>query len=288
MIAIPEAVQARLDEGATTLARCWILRRADGLALGFTEHDAPLVVAGVTCLPDAAPDAGEARAEADAPGRGAIFGALDHAAITAEALDAGLWDGARVERHVADWTEPTLSWRDCVGRIGATTRTEAGYEAEVEGMSAALGQVVGRVFSARCDAELGDARCGVDLSGTAFSAAVQTLASRPGGEVIVESPAVQAPSGFLWGVLRWTSGPNAGAAARVIGAAGVAEGLALRLDPAPTRTPEPGDAARLVAGCDKRFETCRDRFANAANFRGCPHMPGPDALLRPVTAEARR
>lgn len=31
--------------------------------------------------------------------------------------------------------------------------------------------------------------------------------------------------------------------------------------------------------CDKRFATCRDVFANAQNFRGFPHMPGPDALL---------
>ncbi|HCR66184.1 MAG TPA: hypothetical protein DIW38_06680, partial [Oceanicaulis sp.] len=31
-------------------------------------------------------------------------------------------------------------------------------------------------------------------------------------------------------------------------------------------------------------ETCKARFSNAANFRGCPHMPGNDALIRPVSA----
>lgn len=31
--------------------------------------------------------------------------------------------------------------------------------------------------------------------------------------------------------------------------------------------------------CDKRFETCRDVFENALNFRGFPHMPGPDFVL---------
>ena len=29
-----------------------------------------------------------------------------------------------------------------------------------------------------------------------------------------------------------------------------------------------------TAGCDKLFTTCRDRFQNAVNFRGFPHMPG--------------
>ena len=41
-----------------------------------------------------------------------------------------------------------------------------------------------------------------------------------------------------------------------------------------------GDGFTVTAGCDKRNETCRDRFANIANFRGFPHMPGTDFLLR--------
>jgi uncharacterized phage protein (TIGR02218 family) len=33
------------------------------------------------------------------------------------------------------------------------------------------------------------------------------------------------------------------------------------------------------AVCDKRFETCRDRFGNSANYRGFPDIPGDDFLL---------
>ena len=33
-------------------------------------------------------------------------------------------------------------------------------------------------------------------------------------------------------------------------------------------------------GCDRQFATCRDRFGNAVNFRGFPHMPGEEAVLR--------
>ncbi len=44
----------------------------------------------------------------------------------------------------------------------------------------------------------------------------------------------------------------------------------------------PFDAARYITvevGCDKRFETCRDRFANTLNFRGFPHIPGNDFVV---------
>ena len=41
-----------------------------------------------------------------------------------------------------------------------------------------------------------------------------------------------------------------------------------------------GDTLIAYAGCDRRFSTCKARFANAANFRGFPHIPGNDFVMR--------
>ncbi|MGE3292612.1 MAG: phage BR0599 family protein, partial [Geminicoccaceae bacterium] len=41
----------------------------------------------------------------------------------------------------------------------------------------------------------------------------------------------------------------------------------------------------IRAGCDKRMETCGAKFANTANFRGFPHIPGQDAVLRYATKD---
>ena len=41
-----------------------------------------------------------------------------------------------------------------------------------------------------------------------------------------------------------------------------------------------GDTFRVTAGCDKTHATCRKKFANAVNFRGFPHMPGNDFIIR--------
>lgn len=41
-----------------------------------------------------------------------------------------------------------------------------------------------------------------------------------------------------------------------------------------------GDALVLTAGCDRRFATCRAKFENAEQFRGFPHIPGNDFVLR--------
>jgi len=41
-----------------------------------------------------------------------------------------------------------------------------------------------------------------------------------------------------------------------------------------------GDTFRVTAGCDKTHAACRDRFKNILNFRGFPHMPGNDFIIR--------
>jgi uncharacterized phage protein (TIGR02218 family) len=42
------------------------------------------------------------------------------------------------------------------------------------------------------------------------------------------------------------------------------------------------DTFTVTAGCDKRFQTCRDRFANGVNFRGFPQIPGNDFVIAGV------
>ncbi len=36
----------------------------------------------------------------------------------------------------------------------------------------------------------------------------------------------------------------------------------------------------FARGCDRQLATCRDRFANVRNFRGFPHIPGSDFVLK--------
>ena len=40
-----------------------------------------------------------------------------------------------------------------------------------------------------------------------------------------------------------------------------------------------GDQVRVVAGCDKRTETCRLKFDNLVNFQGFPDIPGEDWVM---------
>ena len=49
MRVIPPALQTKLDSGVTTLCRCWIIERSDGLIQGFTDHDEDVALGAVAC-----------------------------------------------------------------------------------------------------------------------------------------------------------------------------------------------------------------------------------------------
>jgi uncharacterized phage protein (TIGR02218 family) len=84
---------------------------------------------------------------------------------------------------------------------------------------------------------------------------------------------------FNAGRLHWSSGGNAGLAMEIKLHRVVAGEVRLALWQAMAEPIAVGDTFTVTAGCDKSFATCRDRFANADNFRGFPHIPGNDFVM---------
>jgi len=162
---IPAEMVARIESGAATLCHAWILARADGTRMGFTDHDGDLIVQGVGCRAGSSWTAGAMESAIDRVGMVSVEGGLDHEAINVVDLDGGLYDGASVELWRVDWVRPDLAVRLWRGRLVKVRREGNKFTGELEGPLAALDRVVGRTFGRDCDADLGDSRCGVDLAG---------------------------------------------------------------------------------------------------------------------------
>src|SRR5205085_11905336 len=98
---------AHIEQGATTLCRCWKLTRRDGAIAGFTDHDRDLVFDGVTFAARTGLEAAEVTAELGfSIGGGDVSGALVSAGITEDDLAAGLYDDATVETWLVNWSGP--------------------------------------------------------------------------------------------------------------------------------------------------------------------------------------
>ncbi len=275
------ALQTHLDDGTTTLSWCWRISRADGLALGFTDHDRPLAFDGTAFEPESGFAASEIRAGSDlAVDAQDAIGVLSSDRITETDILDGRWDNAAVELWRVNWADTSQRVLLRRGAVGQIRRGRMAFVAEVRSLAHVLGQTVGRTFQAGCDARLGDARCGIDLENAIYKGTgVVTDLLRDRAFMATGFAGFDA-GWFTSGTLTWTSGANAGRITEVL-AHGLDGGIAaLSLLEAPVRPLAEGDSFVARAGCDKRIATCGAKLANVANFRGFPNIPGQDAVLR--------
>ncbi len=277
---ITEALAARLGREATTLALCWRIVRRDGVALGFTAHDRELFVEGMAYrpAPGAVPSAIELSDGLDADTM-EVAGALSGDGVAEVDLRAGRFDGALVETFLIDWERPDAGRLVLTrGTLGTVERRDGAFTAELRGATAALAASPVELVSPECRAELGDRRCRVDLARFTVVATANQVTDAARFEVMSPSE----PEGwFAYGRARFLDGPAAGLSAEIVASSGASEAtLTIELREPLAVAPGVGDRVELRAGCDKRFSTCRAKFGNALNFRGEPHVPGTDALLR--------
>lgn len=264
-----------VDKELTTLAFCWRLERRDGVCLGFTTHDRELAIDGLAyrAVPGMLPSSitlsdGFELDSLD------VAGALTSEAITEEDLAAGRWDGASVTLFIVDWEAPEGARLPLArGELGDVSLKGFGFEAELRGPTAMLDAPVVEQTSPECRAELGDKRCRIDMAARVRVTRLTAVLS----ETVVEvADAAVETNAYAYGRLRWITGANSGLESALLSSAGVR--LTLREE---TRYgPAAGDLIEIQEGCDKSFATCANRFGNAANFRGEPHLPGIDLLTR--------
>ena len=270
-------LQAHLQTGATTLCRAWFVARKDGVTFGFTDHDLPLEFDGMVFKADTGLSAVALQQSTGlSVDNTEALGALSDSAIREEDIAAGRFDGADVRAWLVNWAEPAQRWLQFRGTIGELRRAGGAFQAELRGLSDALNRPLGRVYQKPCTAVLGDAGCMFDLTTPGY-VAERAIESVEDGRV------------FRWTVFEGFE-PDWFTRGKLTVMSGVASGLGGiikkdRIDKGertielwePLRmTLSRGDLIRCVAGCDKRMETCRNKFDNFVNYQGFPDIPNED------------
>lgn len=294
---IVAAAQARLDGANPRMATAWIIVLKNGQVLRFTSHDKnktfdgqvdeamnPLTTPTGIAVDGTYLAAGGYRAGALQQGSDGrvdnmqIVARLDASAITERDLQGGLYNGAEVFLFNYFWDDTSIPVIPITrGYFGEFSARRGEAVIEFRELQAALHQRTGRVVMAPCDADLGDARCKVNLAALTVAGSVSSSADR--------SHFVGSTSGaadyFRFGVVTWTSGDNTGLQMEVKSHSGTS----FELFAAMPYKIKSGDNYTVSPGCDKSLETCRDTFDNVPNHQGEPDVPGADAQLNPPEDE---
>jgi len=260
------------DRELDTVATFWRIYRRDGAALAFTSHDRDLSFGGMRHLaaPGMIPAAIRLTSEF-ANDSAEVRGALNHDSIREAELAAGLFDEAAIEIGAVDWASldhHTLY----TGQIGRIEDDSTQFAAELRSTKSLLEQDLVPRTSPTCRAEFCGRGCG--LSAVRFTSAYALA------DIDLEANRVRFAGldgeAHVDGRLRFMAGPQTGVAFGIVDA----DGDWLGLDRPLVAGTATGTRTELREGCDHTIATCAGRFANAANFRGEPFLPGNDLLAR--------
>lgn len=271
---LPSGMQDHLDTGTTTMCHCWRLTRGDATVYGFTEHDKDLTFDGTTFSASSGFTASTFMASmGGAVDNLAAYGALDSAAITEADIALGEFDGATVEVFLVNWADVTERITLLKGGLGEVTRGEYSFEAEMRSLTHMLQQPSGRVYQGRCDAHLGDSRCGATVTTSAGTVTAVT----DNRVLTVSGLSNDTLDYYTYGKIVLPGGYEAAIKRHVPG----------RIDLwiAPPVTISVSDSVTAHTGCDKDAATCKDKFSNLVNFRGFPHIPGDTFVAKYVGSD---
>lgn len=277
MRVLPAGLQAHLDGGATTLCWCWRLTPRLGVPLGFTDHDRDLAFDGTSFEAATGFTASEIRESVGlSVDNLEVASALVSARLDEARLSAGDFDDAGVEIFRVNWQDVPQRLLMRRGSIGEVRRGPSSFIAEVRGLSHYLQQPKGRLIQFTCDADIGDARCGIDLSSPTYRAE-GTVSSIANPRMFdIAGIGSYEPGWFSRGVATVLSGANAGRSVEIKRHRSDGDLASVELWQPLIDALVIGDGIRLTVGCDKQPGTCATRFANLVNYRGFPHIPGND------------
>ena len=192
-----------------------------------------------------------------------------------EAALGGALDGARVviERiFFSDWATPVGAVVIFSGRVSDVSGSRSAVKVDVKSDIELLNVSSPRnIYQSGCMRTLYDGGCKVNREKFTVNGRV-TANSTTGTELACNL--TQSDGWFNQGVIKFTSGRNAGLSRTVKEHKGGRLSFALRL-PFP---PQSGDVFKIYPGCDKRQETCGRKFDNIVHFRGFPYIPAADTI----------
>jgi len=266
-----------LLQGTTYLCRIWKLVLTNGQEFRFTDLDTDVVYdnelysydPGVLVSSIVMSSGGQSDNAQIEVTTAAAF--LSQNRIRQGALKNATFDMWAVDHRDPDFYGliPLFSGGTATTKFNNKGRVDIGLNSDIGGGSSSR---IGELYQRQCRAQLGDARCKIDLEAIKVAFTIDTITDN--GYGFTASELVGTADGRLkFGKVIWTGGLNDTMQDEIKANTSATGKAVLSLYP---RNPLViGDTGFAYPGCDFQVTTCGDKFGNLANFRGEPYVPPP-------------
>ena len=276
---------ALLDADQFVMADLYTITTVQGDVFRYTNYDFDLVVAGQVYS-----------SEGPIISRDGISLSLgievDNLSISIDCVDDNEWnginvvrafhngqlDGARfkLERIFMDMNTPTDTSAGAIklfeGRIIEPDLDRNSIQASVASDLDELNvQMPRNLYQPSCTNTLFDTACGLLRQNFMVQTTIESGSTA--ARILCQ---VNQPQGwFTQGVIEFLDGGNVGLKRTIR----MHESGALLLTLPLLEAPQAGQRIKVYPGCDKRLETCINRFSNKEHFRGAPFIPVPETAV---------
>lgn len=259
----------------TTLATLWRLVRKDNIVMGFTDFNKDIFFENINYIASSGftPTAISSNSDLSVDNLD-VEAVLNSEYISEKDLRAGIYDFAKIDIlkvNYEDLSQGSLVLRS--GHIGEVSLKKNNFVAEIRGLIQNLSQTIGQLYSPSCRTTFCSEACGLLEENYTKEGTITSLVNK---RVFFDSERTEKSGFFNGGKIFIINGNNANIEMEVknyLDTGLIELVLPVKFDL------KVMDRYKIIAGCDKTFETCIN-FNNALNFRGEPHLPGIDNILK--------
>lgn len=255
----------------TTLTQCYYIRRRDRAEFYLTDYQTDLIIDGVIYRSSNNFSSSTIDSSANlSVDNLEIEGVIDSSWLKEEDIVCGLYDYSYIEIFMVNYCEQSPSKLVLKsGYIGEIRTKLTHFTAEICGISQKLATNLGQLYAPLCRVDFGSAKCGVNLE--RYKKKIKLL------EIIDERRLrIEYQGGIVFDYSGGMLFHNSGEAREIK----ELKGDIILLAESSTTALQVNDEASITPGCNKQFSTCCYGYDNAINFRGEPHLPGLDEMLK--------
>ena len=273
---ISNELKNSLNDDTLNLVRCWKITLKNNKILCFTTCNENIEYDTLVYNSISANDLNELKTNIDIEeDSGEISNLIVSDIIENNDILSGLYDGADVELFLLDKiTNEKIILLN--GIISSIEYKDNIFNAKVKGLKSKLNKVIGDVYTPLCRCQFCDKKCGLNKNNFTFNGEISSIVNNTEFQTNSSNIVNKAEGYFENGVIEFISGKNNGFKTEIKQFKNNSIILSMEL-PYELKS---GDQFKITAGCDKEFSTCCNIFNNAINFRGEPHLPGIDVLLK--------
>ncbi|MDR1425790.1 MAG: DUF2163 domain-containing protein [Rickettsiales bacterium] len=260
-----------LAASSANLIKCFKITLKDHSVLGFSEGPEDISVDEILYKSCCGFEEKNQTSFSDmTSGDSNLVAILDNVGVDREDIIAGKFDGAAIEVFMTVREHPEYGKIVIIsGFVGSIKIYGEKIYFNIVGVMGVLEKTIGNIYSPLCRVGFCSKKCSLDLQSYTFTGTISSLVSETEFHTDSGTISTKVEDYFKYGLVRFIDGPSAGSSMEVKQSYGGNIVLAMSV----AKGMEVGNQFTVVAGCDKKFSSCIERFQNAINFRGEPNLP---------------